>query len=88
MSSISTNCASNCVDSFSFKPSAVTPDVLAVSAMDGFATAKDLNDRLENGDALVSTGVIGLLTKEGRVVERTRERYPLLRIARRTNMRD
>ncbi|KAF3407808.1 hypothetical protein DPV78_001652 [Talaromyces pinophilus] len=56
--------------------------------MAGFATAKDLDDRLEKGDTVLGTGVIGLLTKEGREVEWTRERYPLLRIARRTNMRD
>lgn len=54
--------------------------------MAGFATAKDLDDRLEKGEAVLATGVIGLLTKDGRLVDRTRERYPLLRIARRTNM--
>lgn len=54
--------------------------------MAGFATAKDLDDRLEKGDNVLATGVTGLLTKRGRAVERTRERYPLLKIARRTNM--
>ena len=51
-------------------------------------TAKDLEYRLENGDVLVGTvGTIrALLTDEGRVADRTRERYPLLRNARRTNM--
>lgn len=54
--------------------------------MAGFATAKDLDDRLEKGEAVLATGVIGLLTNDGRLVDWTRERYPLLRIARRTNM--
>jgi hypothetical protein len=39
--------------------------------MAGFATAKDLEDRLEKGDAVFGTG---LLTKDGRLDERTRER--------------
>lgn len=74
MSSISTNCASNCVDSLSFRPSAVTPDVLAESAMAGFATAKDLEDRLEKGDTVLVARVMGLLINDGLLVERTRER--------------
>jgi len=71
MSSISTNSADSCADSFSFKPSAVTPEVFE-SAIAGFATAKDLEDSDEKGDVLNDAS--DLMKAKGLFVGRMRER--------------